>query len=78
MRSTDGNPYAVWRAFMDTTQAQPDPSMGFDYAANEVVFNEQDFQAKYKPTVSPVWPHRTHSTWASATPTRSRPRRSRP
>ncbi|MDX3672716.1 hypothetical protein [Streptomyces europaeiscabiei] len=50
VRSTDGNPYAVWRAFMDTTQAQPDPSMGFDYAANEVVFNEQDFQAKYKPT----------------------------
>lgn len=47
--STDGNPYAVWRAFLDATSSQPDPSMGFDYAANEVVFNEQDFQARYKP-----------------------------
>lgn len=48
--STDGNPFAVWRAFMDTTNAQPDPSMGMDFAANEVIFNEQDFQAKYMPT----------------------------
>lgn len=45
-----GNPYAVWRALMDVTNSQPDPSMGFDKAANEVVFNEQDFQAKYMPT----------------------------
>jgi hypothetical protein len=50
VKSSDGNPYAVWRAIMDTTAAQPDPSMGFDYAANEVVFQEQDFQARYKPT----------------------------
>ncbi|MHB9861974.1 hypothetical protein [Streptomyces sp. YIM S03343] len=50
VKPTDGAPYAVWRAIMDTTASQPDPSMGFDYAANEVVFNEQDFQAKYKPT----------------------------
>lgn len=48
--SPDGNPFAVWRALMNTTSAQPDPSMGFDYAANEVVFDEQDFQARYKPT----------------------------
>ena len=48
-QSKDGNPYAVWRAFLDATSSQPDPSMGFDYAANEVVFNEQDFQARYKP-----------------------------
>lgn len=48
--SPDGNPFAVWRAFMDATDLQPDPSMGFDYAANEVVFSEQDFQARYKPT----------------------------
>src|SRR5579872_51383 len=48
--SPDGNPYAVWRAIMDLTSAQPDPSMGFDYAANEVVYKEQDFQARYKPT----------------------------
>lgn len=50
VKSPDGNPYANWRAIMDTTAAQPDPSMGFDYAAAEVVFSEQDFQARYKPT----------------------------
>jgi hypothetical protein len=50
VRSKDGNPYANWRAIMDTTASQPDPSMGYDYAANEVVFKEQDFQAKYQPT----------------------------
>ena len=49
-QSPDGNPYAVWRAIMNLTNAQPDPSMGFDYAANEVQFLEQDFQARYKPT----------------------------
>lgn len=48
--SPDGNPFAVWRAFLNMTNSQPDPSMGFDYAANETVFNEQDFQARYKPT----------------------------
>ena len=48
--SPDGNPFAVWRAIMNLTNSQPDPSMGFDYAANEVVFLEQDFQAKYMPT----------------------------
>lgn len=48
--SPDGNPFAVWRAIMDLTSSQPDPSMGFDFAANEVVFLEQDFQARYKPT----------------------------
>ena len=48
--SPDGNPFAVWRAIMNLNSAQPDPSMGFDYAANEVVFQEQDFQARYKPT----------------------------
>ncbi|MFG3287262.1 hypothetical protein ACGF3G_00360 [Streptomyces sp. NPDC048179] len=50
VKSPDGNPYAVWRAILDTTAAQPDPSMGWDFAANEVIFNEQDFQARYKPT----------------------------
>jgi hypothetical protein len=49
-QSPDGNPYAVWRAIMNLTNSQPDPSMGFDYAANEVSFLEQDFQARYKPT----------------------------
>jgi hypothetical protein len=46
----DGNSFAVWRAFMDATNAQPDPAMGFDFAAPEMVFKEQDFQARYKPT----------------------------
>jgi len=48
--SPDGNPYAVWRAIMNLNSSQPDPSMGFDFAAQEVVFAEQDFQARYKPT----------------------------
>ena len=48
--SQNGNPFANWRAFMNATNLQPDPSMGFDYAASEVVFIEQDFQARFKPT----------------------------
>lgn len=48
-QSTDGNPFATWRAFMNITNQQPSPFMGFDYAAAEVLFNEQDFQAKYVP-----------------------------
>jgi len=50
VKSPDGNPYAVWRAILNLTNSQPDGSMGFDYAANEVQFEEQDFQARYKPT----------------------------
>ena len=50
VKSPDGNPYAVWRAILNLTNSQPDGSMGFDYAANEVQFSEQDFQARYKPT----------------------------
>ena len=50
VKSPDGNPYAVWRAIMNLTDSQPDLSMGFDYAANETQFLEQDFQARYKPT----------------------------
>lgn len=49
-KSPDGNKYAVWRAIMNATNAQPSPAVAFDYAANEVVFNEQDFQAAYKTT----------------------------
>lgn len=45
--STDGNPYAVWRAVLNNTAAQPSPFMGLDYAANVAKFTEQDFQAKY-------------------------------
>jgi len=46
----DGNPLAYWRAIMNLTNSQPDPSMGFDYAAPETIFLEQDFAARYKPT----------------------------
>lgn len=49
-KSPDGAKFAQWRAILDTTNAQPDPSMGFDYAANEVIIKEQDFQVPYKPT----------------------------
>lgn len=48
-QSPDGNPYAVWRAIMNLTNSQPDPAVGFDYAGSEVQFQEQDFQARYKP-----------------------------
>ena len=47
--SPDGNPMAVWRAIMNLTNSQPDPAIGFDFAGSEVVFQEQDFQARYKP-----------------------------
>jgi hypothetical protein len=46
----DGNPFAVWRSLMNVNNAQASPAMGVDYAANEVTFSEQDFQAKYMPT----------------------------
>jgi hypothetical protein len=49
-KSLNGNPFAVWRSFMDATNSQPDPSMGFDNAAPEMVFKLQTFQAAYKPT----------------------------
>lgn len=49
-KSPNGNPFAVWRAIMNATGSQPDPSMGFDFAANEVQVIEQDFQARYKPS----------------------------
>lgn len=47
--SPNGNPFAVWRAFMNVTNSQPRPNPGIDYAANEVIFSEQDFQARYQP-----------------------------
>jgi len=49
-KATKGNPFAVWRALMNITSSQATPAMGFDYAANEVQFDEQDFQARYMPT----------------------------
>lgn len=49
-KATDGNPFAVWRAIMNLTNSQPSPFMGFDFAANEIQVEEQDFQARYKPS----------------------------
>lgn len=49
-KSLDGNPFATWRAIMNLTNSQPSPFMGFDYAANEISVEEQDFQARYKPS----------------------------
>lgn len=43
-----GSKYATWRALMNTTASQPSPAIPLDYAANEAVFEEQDFQAAYK------------------------------
>ena len=50
VKSNDGSKFAIWRAIMNTTNSQPDPAIPFDWAANETVFQEQDFQANYKPT----------------------------
>lgn len=49
-KSPMGSKYATWRALMNTTASQPSPAIPLDYAANEVVFSEQDFQAAYKKT----------------------------
>jgi hypothetical protein len=48
VKSPNGNPYAVWRALLNLNNAQSSPTPGLDYAANEVLFSEQDFQAKYQ------------------------------
>lgn len=50
VKSSDGNKVAVWRAIMDATSSQPDPSAGFDQPAGQIITIEQDFQAVYKPT----------------------------
>jgi hypothetical protein len=49
-KGTQGNPFAVWRAIMNVNNTQPSPAPGFDYAGNEIEIEEQDFQARYKPT----------------------------
>jgi hypothetical protein len=49
-KSPAGAKYAVWRALMNATGSQPSPAIPLDYAANAVVFQEQDFQATYKKT----------------------------
>lgn len=46
--SKQGDKFAHWRAIMNATNSQPDPAIAFDYAANEIVMIEQDFQASYK------------------------------
>lgn len=47
--STDGAKFAIWRAFMDITASQPRATPGWGRAGNEVLYSEQDFQAKYRP-----------------------------
>jgi len=47
--ATDGAKFAIWRAFMNVNSSQPRATPGFDYASNEVLFSEQDFQAQYQP-----------------------------
>jgi hypothetical protein len=46
--SKAGAKFADWRAIMNANNIQPDPAIGFDYAASEVQIIEQDFQAAYK------------------------------
>lgn len=48
VKSPNGNPYAVWRALLNLNNSQSSPAPGLDYASNEVLFQEQDFQAKYQ------------------------------
>jgi hypothetical protein len=48
-KSPQGAPFAIWRAFMNVNSSQPRATPGFDYASNEVIFAEQDFQAAYQP-----------------------------
>ncbi|MGN6607970.1 MAG: hypothetical protein ACTHMS_13285 [Jatrophihabitans sp.] len=48
-QSSDGAKFCIWRAFLDVNNQQPSPFPGYDYAANEVIFSEQDFQAQYQP-----------------------------
>ena len=49
-KGDQGSPFAVWRSIMDLTRSQPSPAPGFDFAGNEVQVQEQDFQARYRPT----------------------------
>ena len=45
--SNEGNKIAIWRAFLNLTSSQPSPLPGLDYAGNEVLVQEQDFQSPY-------------------------------
>jgi hypothetical protein len=47
--SVNGSPFAIWRAFMNVNASQPRATPGWDFASNEVIFAEQDFQAAYQP-----------------------------
>lgn len=44
-----GAKFAIWRALLNVTSSQADPAVGFDFAGNLVVVNEQDFQAPFVP-----------------------------
>jgi hypothetical protein len=47
--SPNGSPFAIWRAFMDSTASQSTPFAGYDYAGKPMINTEQDFQAPYVP-----------------------------
>ena len=49
-KGNQGNPFAVWRSIMNVNNTQPSPAPGFDFSGNEIEIEEQDFQARYKPT----------------------------
>lgn len=42
-----GAKFAVWRALLNVNSSQADPAVGFDYAGNLVVVDEQDMQAPF-------------------------------
>ena len=47
--ATMGAKFAIWRSLLNVTSSQADPAVGFDFAGNLVVVNEQDFQAPFVP-----------------------------
>lgn len=49
VKSSDGNPNCVWRAFMNINNQQPSPLPGYDAGAAAMLYSEQDFQTPYVP-----------------------------
>lgn len=45
--ASQGAKFAIWRALLNANASQADPAVGFDYAGNLVVTNEQDMQALF-------------------------------
>jgi hypothetical protein len=47
--ASEGAKFAIWRALLNVNMSQADPAVGFDFAGNLVVINEQDMQAPFVP-----------------------------